>query len=203
MQQRGKLHILPLILGSKDTPLRAGADLGPVQKHLGFPKWLYVYQDQPCGFLLGYGDLEIEILTRRNRARVHRISIKLCHMPDIPKPLPLKWGGKSQIDLNGFNPAMTLSATKTLLASLGLQAEEYKLESGFETTRRLVLPHAELHFFKGPEPILMEIHVLTPQEIQRTKGDFIFPLPDRGPPAENPLAIRPAFGVANPHTRTS
>ncbi|MER8368235.1 MULTISPECIES: hypothetical protein [unclassified Mesorhizobium] len=179
MRQQGKLHILPLILGSKDTPLRAGADLGPVQKHLGFPKWLYVYQDQPCGFLLGYGDLEINILIRRDRARVHRISIKLWHMPHVPKSLPLKWSGNSQIDLDGFSPAMTFSAAKTLLASLGLQAEEYKMESGYETVRRLVLPHAELHFFKGPEePILMEIHFETPQEIQRTKGDFIFPLPD-------------------------
>ena len=174
MRQRGKLHILPLILGSKDTPLRAGADLGPVQKHLGFPKWLYVYQDQPCGFLLGYGDLEIDILTRRNRARVHRISIKLWHMPDVPKPLPLKWSGNSQIDLDGFSPAMTISAARTLLAGLGLQAEEHKVESVSETVRRLVLPHAELHFFKGPEePILMEFHFLTPQEIQRTKGDWV------------------------------
>ena len=174
MPQRGKLHILPLILGSKDTPLRVGADLGPVQKHLGFPKWLYVHQDQPCGFLLGYGDLEIDILTRRNRAMVRRISIKLWHIPDVPKPLPLKWSGNSQIDLDGFSPAMTLSVAKALLASLGLPAEDYKLESDFETVRRLVLPHAELHFFKGPEePILMEIHVLTPQEIQQTKGDWL------------------------------
>jgi hypothetical protein len=175
MRQRGKLHILPMILGSKDTPLRVGADLGPVQKYLGFPKWLYVYQDRPCGFLLGYGDLEIDILTSRNRARVRRISIKLWHMPDTPKPLPLKWSGNSQIDLGGFRPAMGLSAARTLVASLGLQCEEYKIESVFEAVRRLVLPHAELHFFKGPEePILMELHFLTLQEIQRTKGNWKF-----------------------------
>lgn len=179
MRQQGKLHILPLILGSEDTPLWVGADLGSVQKHLGFPKWLYVYQDQPCGFLLGYRDLEIDILTSRNRARVHRISIKLWHMPDIPKPLPLKWSGNSQIDLDGFSPAMTLSAAKTRVASLGLQGEEYTMDSAFETVRRLVLPHAELHFFRGAEePILMEFHFLTPQEIHRTKGDWVFPLPD-------------------------
>ncbi|WP_192361738.1 hypothetical protein [Mesorhizobium mediterraneum] len=179
MRQRGKLHILPLILGRKDTPLRVGADLGPVQKHLGSPKWLYVYQDQPCGLLLGYGDLEIDILTSRNRARVNRISIKLWKMPDIPKPLPLKWSGNSQIDLDGFSPAMTFSAAKTLVASLGLQGDEYKEDSRFETVRRLVLPHAELHFFKGPEePVLMELHFLTPQEIERTRGDYTFHVPD-------------------------
>jgi len=179
MSLRGKLHILPLILGQKDTLLRVGVDLGSVQKHLGSPKWLYVYQDQPCGFLLGYGDLEIEILTRRNRALVRRISIKLWHMPDIPKPLPLKWSGNSRIDLDGFSPAMTLSAARTRVASLGLQGEEYKIESAFETVRRLVLPHSELHFFKGPEePILMELHFLTSQEIRRAKGDWVVPPPD-------------------------
>lgn len=179
MRQRGKLHILPLISGSKDVPLRVGADLGSVQKHLGFPKWLYVYQDQPCGFLLGYGDMEIDILTRSNRARVRRISIKLWHMPDAPKPLPLKWSGNSQIDLDGFSPAMTLSAARTRVAGLGLQSEEYREDSGFETVRRLVLPHAELHFFKGPEePILMEFHFLTPQEIERTRGDWVIRPPD-------------------------
>ncbi|AZO35523.1 hypothetical protein EOA27_11925 [Mesorhizobium sp. M2A.F.Ca.ET.037.01.1.1] len=172
---RGKLHILPLITGKKDMPLRVGADLGPVQKHLGFPKWLYVYQNQPCGFLLGYGDLEIDILTRRNRARVNRISIKLWHMPDVAKSLPLKWSGNSQIDLDGFSPAMRLSSAKALLTDLGLHSEEYQVDSASETVRRLVLPHTELHFFRGPEePILMEIHFLTSEEIRRTKGDWAF-----------------------------
>ncbi len=100
-------------------------------------------------------------------------------MPDIPKPLPLKWSGNSQIDLDGFSPAMTFSAAKTLVASLGLQGDEYKEDSRFETVRRLVLPHAELHFFKGPEePVLMELHFLTPQEIERTRGDYTFHVPD-------------------------
>ncbi|WP_189510648.1 MULTISPECIES: hypothetical protein [unclassified Mesorhizobium] len=114
-------------------------------------------------------------MTRRNRALANRISIKLWHLPDEAKPLPLKWSGNSQIDLGGFSPAMTLSSVKALLADLGLQCEEYKVDSVFETVRRLVLPDAELHFFKGPEePILMEIHFLPREEIRRTKGDWSF-----------------------------
>lgn len=176
MAQRGKLQILPLLTGDGDHPLRAHSDLRGVQRHLGFPKWLYVWNDDPCCFLLGYGDLQIDIRTSSNRAMVDTVSIKLwvAGSPAIGKPLPLKWGGNKQIDLNGILPAMPLSAAKARADAMGLVWEQYWHQSAFETVCRLVLTHAELHFFSGdPEPILMEIHFPTPAEIQRMRRDVI------------------------------
>lgn len=152
-----------MLRGEFSTPLYPGNRLERVGKFLGVPeRWDFGIEDEFVG-QLGYGDFELNLRTQANRVEVARIWIELWNTLDdrpIPKKVPIRLTGETQVELGEFQAGRPLSAAKRVLESLKLSYEEFTPNDGSEVVRRLLLPtHAELFFFEGElEPVLMEVH---------------------------------------------
>jgi hypothetical protein len=118
---------------------------------------------------LGYADFEFSLRTRSNCVEVERVWLELWnahHGEPQPKRSAIRLVDGIEVDLGGFQPGISLSSAKALLASLRIFYEESSQGDGSEIVSKIALEtKSELYFFQGDyEPRLMEIHLFAGDE---------------------------------------
>ncbi len=163
------IAITSMLVGTSDYPLVPGSKLEKLGKFLGVPdRWDFGIEDEfTCR--LGYADFEFSLRTRSNCVEVERVWLELWnahHSEPQPKRSAIRLVEGIEVDLGGFQPGISLSSAKALLASLRIFYEEFSQADGSEIVSKIVLEtKSELYFFQGDyEPRLMEIHFFAGDE---------------------------------------
>jgi hypothetical protein len=120
--------------------------------------------------LLDYhGNIQVAIWVRGEQVMVRRVGVRMwtatTGLPE-PKQGKLKYAPRRYVNLDGFEPGLSVNEAKALLARASITFTETSVADASETVVLLKLSNnTELHFFlMGGRPSLAEIQAYSEHE---------------------------------------
>lgn len=156
--------ILALLKRSSSQVVRPGVPFFIVGRALGPPSW-WDFSGDSVTFdcLLDYhGNIQVEIGVLGEQVVVRRVGVRMWEPSDevpVPKVGKMKYGSRRNVHFDGFEPGLSVSAAKSLLAKASIPYTEKAVANASETVVELKLPNnTYLEFFMmGGQPSLAEV----------------------------------------------